>query len=154
MRVLIREGWESDLDWMVIQMVEFAKFFGTRHSLFGDEQFIRLGLTNLIKNHFVRVATGCNDVGFIDRMGFIIGIVTPHPYNPAIKVLSEQFFWVEPKYRGSRAALMLLDVFVAFGKKRANWITMTTEVNGHMNSKALLRRGFAAHEINHLLEVA
>ena len=154
MRVLVRQGWEGDIEWMVAQMIEFSKFFGTRHPLFGDVEFVRMGLKNLIKNHFVRVATGCNSEGIIDKMGFLIGFLTPHPYNPAIKLLSEQFFWVDEKYRGSRAGLMLLDSFVDFGKKNAHWITMAMEKNSKMNDRALLRRGFRQHEVSYLKEVA
>lgn len=153
MSIVIRRGQPSDVDWMVSQMAEFSKFFNSRMQLFGDPGFIRAGLEGLIKNHIVFTAVGCHD-GVIERMGFIIGLATPHPYNPAIRVLSEQFWWVEPKYRKSRAGLMLLNEFVAHGKAHSDWVLMALEKRSPVNEKTLVRRGFRHTETAYLLEVA
>lgn len=153
MSIVIRAGDDSDTDWIVTQLGDFSKFFGTRYPLFGDEAFIRAGISNFMKNHFVRVAVGCHD-GIVERVGFIIGLFTQHPFNPAIKLLGEQFWWVEPKYRNSRAGLLLLNEFVAFGKKNAHWITMALESKSPINEKSLIRRGFKFQEKSYLMEVA
>lgn len=76
-----------------------------------------------------------------------------HPYNPAIRVLTETFWWVTPNARGSRAGLMLLDAFTAYGERNADWIVFTLEHHSPVNERTLTKRGFHLHERSYLREV-
>jgi hypothetical protein len=145
----VRRAEAGDIDWLLIQLREFSRFFGTRLPLFGDEAFVRAGLEVLIRDHFVAVAFR----GF-EQVGFISGIFTPHMYNPAIKVLCETFFWVDPVHRGGSAGARLLAEFMAFGKSEADWVLFTLEHHSPMREETLLRRGFHLHERHYLMEVS
>lgn len=152
MTIVIRSANDSDIQWLTDQMIEFSKFQGTKISLFSTPEFVKIGLKNLIDNHFFKIACGCND-GIIERMGFIAGILMPHPYNPRIRIFAEQFWWVEPKFRNSRAGLLLLNEFMGFGEKNADWVTFTIESKSPVSEKTLTRRGFQIQELSYLKEV-
>lgn len=146
----MREGRPDDIDWLVTQLREFSRFFGTRLPLFGDEAFVRAGLEVQIRDHFVAVAVDERGT----QLGFIAGILTPHMYNPAIKILCETFWWVMPEHRGTSAGARLLMEFVAFGKARADWLGFTLEHHSPVREETLIRHGFHLHERHYLMEVA
>ena len=52
----VRAAFDEDLDWLVSELRNFAEFYGSKHSLSGDEQFWRDGLLNIIQNHVVFIA--------------------------------------------------------------------------------------------------
>jgi hypothetical protein len=146
----VREGRPDDIDWLVAQLREFSRFFGTRMPLFGDEAFVRAGLEVQMRDHFMRIAVDDQD----QRLGFIGGILTPHMYNPAIKVLCETFWWVAPEHRGSSAGARLLAEFLLFGRAHADWMTFALEVQSPVREETLLRHGFRLQERQYLMEVA
>jgi len=152
--IITRRANTSDVDWLVAQLMEFSNFYGTRLALFSTPEYVRGAVEAMIKNQPVFVALGCNDRGIIDRLGFIAGVATPHPFNPNIRVFSEQFFWVTPDHRGSRASFLLLTDFLFWGKNNADWITFALEGRSPMNERALTKRGFKLQERSYLLEVA
>lgn len=144
----IRSATPDDLDWLLSQLKEFSKFFGTKRPLYGDENFVRSGMTEMMTKHLVLVA----EKDMLGPVGFIAGIVTPHVYNPKIRLLVETFWWVTEEYRGGRAGLLLLDSFLDWGKKNADWITMSIESHGQISDRILLKRGFHLQERSYLLE--
>ena len=152
MKIVIRHANDSDVNWIVDQLKEFSKFQGTKFSLFSTPEFATAGIKNMIETQFARVAHGLID-GTIERIGFISGILMPHPLNPAIRTFVEQFWWVEPKYRNTRAGLMLLNEFMTFGENNADWILFGLENNSPVNDKTLARRGFMVKEVSYLKEV-
>lgn len=149
MNPTIRKAGPSDLEWLLVQLRDFAAFYNTKKSLFpkGDEHG-RLMVDALIAEHVVLIAEKDSV-----PIGFIAGVFLKHPFNPEIRTLSEQFFWVTAAHRGGRAAVMLLNGFVALGELKADWILFTIEHGGPMNDRALLSRGFRLKEINYLKEV-
>lgn len=147
MSMQIRPSTPDDLEWLMAELKEFAEFFESQRSLFGDEQYWRDGLMMLMRDHLVLVAEG--DEGL---MGLIAGIKTPHLFNPKILVLSETFWWVSPRHRASRAGLLLLNAFIDYGKKNCDWITIALEDKSPINEKSLIKRGFRLKERSYLLE--
>lgn len=137
----------TDLPWLVKQLKDFADFYGTKKSLFLSATNTESLLKNLGINHVMFVAEKDGEL-----QGFIAGYFNPHPYNPEIKVLNEAFFWVEPNKRGSRAAIKLLDRFVGFGKRFADFVSLTLEDESQMSEKHFIKRGFKLKERNFLLE--
>lgn len=146
--VSIRRADAGDIDWLVSQCRDFASFFDSRHNLFPDEALAREGLWAMISNHIVFIA---QKAGI--PVGFVAGTLAPHMFNPAIRVLYEAFWWVTEEHRGSRAGLLLLNSFVAWGREHADWIIFTLENHSPVNDSVLLRRGFTLKERSYLMEV-
>lgn len=139
----------DDIDWLVAQLREFSKFFATKRSLFGDEAYVREGLKTLISDHLVLFACDDEDT----PIGFIAGMAHPHLFNPTIRVLTESFWWVEPSRRGGKAALVLLEEFIFWGKANCDWVVFTLEHHSPVKESQLTKRGFSLQERNYLLEV-
>src|SRR5690606_3272349 len=118
MSVTVRRAQASDLDWLVSQLRVFAAQYGTAHSLFPEDpdhaQFV---LSSLIEHHLFLIAERGSE-----PLGFVAGLFTTHPFNPSIRMLVEQFWWVAEEHRGTSAGARLLDAFDREGSKRADWI--------------------------------
>lgn len=138
----------ADIDWMLGQLKCFAAFYGTKKSLYGDEEYMRQGLANIIENHICFVSRR-GDI----KTGFIAGFVGQHPFNPEIQMLTEAFWWVDPEYRMGRAGLMLLDKFTEWGETNCDWIGFTLEHHSPVKDDCLLKRGYRLNEISYLKEV-
>lgn len=150
MQISIRRASQSDIVWLLDQLQKFSAFYGTKRSVFGPMETSHAFVLMLIRDHLVFIADDA-DVG---QIGFIAGIVANHPYNPEIFVLTESFWWVDEAYRGSRAGLMLLNEFTAWGKANADWTIMTLEHHSPVNEKTLTKRGYKPIERSYLLENA
>lgn len=147
--VKVRPAVEGDISWIAAELGEFAEFASTRHSLIpSDPEVMRQGFNQFVKNHIFLVAE--RD---LVPMGFVAGVVFPHLFNPEILVLQEVFWWVMKAYRGSRAALMLLDAFIAWGRESVDWIFFSMQPNTPAGDRVLLKRGFKLQEKTYLLEV-
>ena len=147
--ITVRPAYASDVHWMLPQLQKFSQFYGTKIQLFGDEAHARCFIENQIEQHLVLIA----DRDGTGPIGFISGIVTLHPYNPSIRLLSESFWWVDEEFRGTRAGLLLLEEFVAWGKVNCDWITFALEEHSPVRDKSLLKRGFHLQERSFLMEV-
>jgi hypothetical protein len=152
--VRVRPAASHDVLWLAHQLADFAEFYGTQQSLYPDEKTARYLLAELIDAQPFFIADV--DVGLDSRwpVGFIGGALAPHPYNPAIRVLSEMFWWVIPEYRQTRAGLLLLEAFIAHGEAHAEWIHFTLEAKSPVNERTLTKRGFALYERAYLREVS
>lgn len=148
MSTLVRRANLEDVPWIVDELEKFAKFYETHHSLFPGEKHAAEQLSMIITNHvaFVSEYNG-------NRAGFIIGVLFNHTFNPKIRILSESFWWVADKYRGTRVGLVLLDEFVKTGRGLADMITFALETKSPVKDRCLEKRGFHLHERNYLLEV-
>lgn len=133
---------------MIEELKAFSPFYGTRRQLFGDEAIIAARLTAAIEDHLVLVAHRGDE-----RMGFIVGVVAPHMYNPDITVLCAFLWWVSPQYRCTGAGSALLDTFTAWGKVNADWVILPIGKNCPIKEQSLERRGFALQDKSYLLEV-
>lgn len=144
----IRRAQATDVAWLKCELRKFSTFIETKYELYGSEEYTEDGLKLLIEKHFLTIATQEEN-----PVGFIAGYFNPHLFNPSILVLCELFWWVTPEHRNSRVGAMLMNEFIDFGKKNAQWISFSfnrfTEVNEH----ALTKRGFHLHEKTYLLEV-
>lgn len=155
MQITIRPARPNDLDWMIPELQEFAKFAEHKYSLFPeDENYIRQGFENLILNGVCLCADKENATdGTIEGIGFIVGMYSPHAFNPKIKTLIEMFFWVKEEYRGCRAGLQLFNEYLKIGRETAHWIIFTLEDVSPMKDEFLFKKGFKLKEKNFLMEV-
>lgn len=144
----VRPATPADAPWILEQLLAFDKFFGSSRSLFPSIEAAEGRLAFLMDGHVVLVA----DNG-AELQGFIGGLLGPSFFNDEVVQLTELFWWVAEEHRGSRAALMLLNAFVAVGNTRAHQVIMTLEDKSPVNPVTLERRGFRPKETNYLLEV-
>ena len=137
----------GDIPWMLGQLKDFSAFFGSAISLY-DKEAAAHGLENLIETGLVLVAEKKDQ----EQVGFIIGAMTPHLFNPKVIVLAQLLWWVDPARRKSRAGYLLLREFIDWGKKNADWITFSLEENSPLNEQTLIKIGFRRTERSYLIE--
>ncbi len=80
-------------------------------------------------------------------VGAIGGVLTPHPYNEEVLVLSEQFWYVLPEYRNSSAGARLLAAFQEKGKD-ADEVIMSLLIDSPISFESLEKRGFGMVELS------
>ena len=148
---VVRDAVLDDIDWLVEELRQLQEFFGKKHSLFGnDENSLRERLEMSITRHKFFIA----EHSVHGRIGLIAGVVTPHLYNPEVRVLAEMFWWVVPAHRRTtKAASMLLDEFISWGKKNVDWITFGIQEKTPIKEDSLIRLGFRLQERAYLMEV-
>lgn len=144
----VRRAQPSDMDWITGELRAFDRFYGSTKSLFGNAEYVRTTLEALIAQHVFLIAERDGN-----RMGFIAGLLTPHFFNPELKVLTEMLWWVPPAHRGSRAGLLLLNEYIRIGEESADWILMTLEDRSPIAERSLIKRGFHLKERSFLMEV-
>src|SRR6476469_848409 len=149
MVISVRPATLSDLDWLMGQLRSFSRFFASKRPLFEDETYARATFATFIEHHLVLISDG-HGVG---PTGFIAGLKMPHLFNPKIMTLTEMFWWVDEKYRGTRSGLLLLQAFTNYGKANADWINFTLEDESPVAERSLTRRGYRLKERNFLMEV-
>lgn len=147
--IRVRDVRAKDTDWLVVQLRAFSQFFGTDKQLFTTADDVRERLPVLLAMGPCFIATQGDGL----PIGFIAGLLAPHPYNPAIRVLTESFWWVEPNWRQTRAGLLLLEAFIRAGEECADWIHFTLEAKSPVNERTLTKRGFQLYERAYLREV-
>ena len=150
MSIVIRRANENDLDWLLSELKAFADFFGTGKILFPSkltdaEALLKTWIAGQLM--FMAERDG-------ERLGFIAGMIHQHVFNPEIRCLTEMFWWVPEKHRGTRAGLMLINEFAKWGKDNVDWVLFTLEDNSPVNEKSLTKRGFKLKEKQYLLEVS
>lgn len=145
----VRKATAADLDYIIGQFPAFSKHYGTKKALFGDAEYARAAMLTTIENHLVLVA----ESEAAGVRGFIAGFVACHPYNPAIRVLTELFWWVEPEFRRTRAAILLMNEFIEWGKSHCDWVTFGIMETTPVKDSAILKRGFIPYERNFIMEV-
>lgn len=165
MPIKTRPATTDDLDWVVNELRTFDRYFGARRSLFPDESYARQVLHEFTAHPDIlfQLAIAENwpfphGERHTARIGFIVGAVTPHVLNPARRWLHELLWWVIEPMRGSKAAYLLLNDFIDFGKGRgrADVIVVTSNVRaGHasLSHESLATRGFLLRECHYTMEV-
>jgi GNAT superfamily N-acetyltransferase len=141
----------NDIPVILPMLREFAQFAlpSAAISLYpstDEEAAVILG--NFIGHHAFLVAKDGAEI-----VGFIAGAVSPHIFNPRIRVLTELFWWVDPKHRGTRAGLLLLESLKDWSKHFADVFIMTLESHSPVNPRTLEKRGFRHFETNYILEM-
>ena len=149
-RVSVRRATFDDLGWLLIQLQEFAAWYGTRKSFFGSVQHAEALVGTLIETQFVAIAEQDGQ-----RVGLIAGTLSPHPFNPDLNMASELWWWVTPPARGSRAGAMLLQAFDEWADaSEADLVNFTLEANSPVREQTLEKRGYRLMEKQFVREVS
>lgn len=148
--ITVRRGNHEDIPGILKQLKSFSKFYTGKRSLYpSDPDYAVAGAKVIIDNHLVFVA----DHAEHGIVGLIAGFVTPHFFNPEIRVLAEMFWWVDIEFRNTSAGSRLFAEFLNWGKNNADWVTMVLEHNSPVREETLLKRGFKLQERSYIYEV-
>lgn len=151
MSFAVRPANSSDIDWLLGQLASFSEMFGTRLSLFGgSEEYKRATLGTLVAEHVVLVVEQADSE---QPVGLMVGTLTPHFFNPKIRVLQELFWWVEPAFRTGRAGALLLKEFLRIGREASDWIIMSLLAASPVKRETLEGLGFIFREQSFVMEV-
>lgn len=137
------------MDWLLGELAAFDAFFAAGRSLMPDHETAQWRLLQMITGGPFFLAEHPSE----GRVGFIVGMLTPHYFNPALRVLTELLWWVPVAQRGTRAGAQLLAHFLDYGRAHADWIIMSLEAESPIDPAGLVKRGFRAKETSYLLEV-
>jgi len=145
--IVLRDAVVSDIDWILVELKQFAEFYASSHSLFSDDDgYNRTVLKQLIEGHYFIVSE--ND-GIVS--GFIAGMISKHLFNPKISTITELFWWVKPEYRRSGAGGLLLQEFTEFGKQ-FTWVIMTLENDSPVKPASIVKMGYKFKEQSFIKE--
>ena len=148
--VRVRRATQADIGWLLVQLQEFAAWYGTSRSLFGDVRHAEALVGTLIETQFVAIAE--TDDG---RVGLIAGACAPHVFNPDMQVATELWWWVTPPARGTRAGALLLDAFETWADDSgANLVNFTLEAQSPVAERTLEKRGYRLMEKQFVREVS
>lgn len=148
--LVVRAATDNDIPWLLAELRSFASWYGTRQSLFGDVAHAEALLGHLIETQFVAIAERGPD-----RLGLIAGTVSPHPFNPDLRLATELWWWVTPDARGTRAGAMLLDAFDQWADDSdVDWVTFTLEAQSPVRDHTLEKRGYRLMEKQFVREVS
>lgn len=95
---------------MVQAALAFSKDDAKWEGLINEREYRRIAL------HFVNNASA-SWVAEVDGefAGFLLGYISPCPYNPRLKTLAEYLFYIKPEYRKSKLADKFLRTFEEYG---------------------------------------
>lgn len=151
--IQVRRATLEDRAWLLHQLQEFADSAGTKRRIFSEnDEHAKVYIARLIVEHVVFVAEQVEGE-FKKKVGLIAGLEVKHPYNPKINLLSENFWWVSPEFRGTSAGARLLIEFTNYGKEHCDWITMSLQHNSPIKREAMEKRGYKIQEEAFLMEV-
>lgn len=156
--IRVRSAVADDVPWILEQLRAFDAAYHAPRSLYPREDYAQIMLRQLIDVGPFWVAEHILSADPEEHrpytvswpVGFIAGMVSGHWMNPEIQVLTELLWWVDPQFRGTRAAALLLEEFVAFGREHCEWIICAIGRETQVNPRALERHGFEAFEQNYL----
>jgi GNAT superfamily N-acetyltransferase len=150
--VTVRSAVFDDTDWISAQACEFAAFYGMPSLTADAMEALALIDTLVFQGPFFVAEVPGGERG-MERAGFLAAAVTPHPYNPALAVCQELFWWVRPGARGTGAGSALLDAFIAYGRAHADVLAFTLLPQTPVDERVLLTRGFRLTERVYTMEV-
>lgn len=143
----VRTGNLGDIPWILEELEEFQNWFGSKKPLFDKESAPKI-VETWIEKHLVFIA----EKDTVGQIGFIIGAITPHLFNPKLRMLAELLWWVDPLHRHTRAGHELLSEFVHWGRNNVDWITFSLQDITPVKETTLKRFGFRHLEHCYLIE--
>lgn len=145
----VRPATRYDLSEIASWLPHIAKTKRLWRQLLPDPEDVWLTLLDWLKSdrYFVFVAE--RDARMV---GFLAGVVTPHVFNPNVRVTGVLLWYVAPRARGSRAAKLLLETYLDQAASGENTIVTFSHTAGAVSPRSLERMGLRLTEHAYLLE--
>lgn len=140
----------GDMEWICSELKTFSEQAGTKLPLMGDVAYIESLIQKFSEEHLFLIA----DSASMGPMGFLVGMFTPHLFNPKVRTAVLVVWWVSEKFRNSRAGAMLLKRFIEIGKTKADWIILGTSLDCPVKEKTITNLGFTLKEKSYFMEVS
>jgi hypothetical protein len=83
-------------------------------------------------------------------VGVMLSMLLVSEFDPEVTILRQKLLYALP---GTRAAKLLMDDFIDFGRSRANHIITTVSEHTNIKPQSLEKRGFKKLEVLYRLEV-
>ena len=133
---MIRHAVSEDIPYLVEMGGRFYNDAGLKENGFDFRpEDLASFMKNLVSNEMLALFVS-HDGNLLT--GSIGGIVSPWFMDFRQRILTEQWWWVDPEHRGGDQAALLLDRFILWGKdKGASILTMVSI--GSANEKAVKR---------------
>jgi GNAT superfamily N-acetyltransferase len=146
-KVTVREARGGDVAWVFAQLRLFAETYGMADLWPGDEAaHLRAEAICASEPCYIAELDG-------ERAGFIVGVVAPNYWNPALRVLTETLWWVAPGYRGQGLGEGLLWVFEQYAARFGFPVALSTLGDKTpVPRETLERRGYRVQEVTWLKE--
>lgn len=135
----VRRAVSEDVPWLCDALRAFAADYPAPIPLFADAGHVAALVEHLIATHFVAVAVHA----VRGPVGLIAGLCQPHPFNPALRIATELWWFVPPEARGTSAGARLFSAFEDWAVAQgAGAIALTLESTTALSDQALTRRGY------------
>jgi len=132
---------DSDMEWFVeTAAVRMLKEEVNRPEYVDIENLYVLASTGAISGTAFVVKKEGNPVGAIG------GILSPHLFNPKMRMLTEVFWYVLPEYRNTRAGLLLLDAYSKKAEEVSDEASFSLLKTSTVKKETLERKGFEFRE--------
>lgn len=136
----------TDYSDLTVQEIDcFARGAARLSMLYGQEDVTGFPMQSAIEKG---VTLFCYRDGV--PVGFLIATLNPYIFNPHKKMLRQETFWAEPY---TRASWHLLNEFVDFGKRNADYVITMIARHTNLTPRNLKRLGFSELETIYRMEV-
>lgn len=157
--IRVRRANVLDLDWILDELRQFDQWANFRQSLFPADRGVAYGKLSAMLDlgHPVLIA---EDHATLDQsgrgtpLGFIIGLIHEHFFNPDLRWATELFWWVSEQHRGTSAGAHLFIAFERWAETAGcHAIVMALEHESPIKPDSLVRRGYRPRESTFLKEL-
>lgn len=137
----IRKATISDIPKLLEYAKKFIEFYGDSLLSYNEEHLTKLG-EFLINQHVLVVSLNTTE----EVTGMLGAIVTPNVIDPSVITLAEMFWWVDEKYRNTRAGWELLSYLINEGRERNLPVVLSVLPQTGDITELLRKKGFTKKE--------
>jgi len=143
-----------DLPYILSELPEYSDSFESNEPMYADEEYAKKFFSLLINEHILFIAEKVESNGDIVGCGFAAGLIGPNVYNPMLKTLTVMLWYVNPKFRTTRAGYRLIKEFIQWGKDNdCDRINAARQVGGPIKRETYERLGFRFQEQSFVMEI-
>jgi hypothetical protein len=153
MSIRVQHATLQDFPWILEQLEDLDEwYFGSRDvkkRFFVDKEHISWSLSSMLEDGIILLAWRGEQ-----RIGYIAGWVTSHPYNPDIKLATHASWFVDEEHRNTKAAIQLMMVFKSTAQALGcDWVVMSLAPETPIREESMKRWGFVPKDRSYLLEI-
>lgn len=144
----IRRATLDDASFIARQLQAFDKEAPFDNSFYPGTDTVLAMVPEYISKHYFMISYR-GDI----RTGILGACYMPHPLVPSLRLLKEDFWYVDPKYRGTRAGYLLLRDFTRNVRETANIGLISIKVNSGVSHRTMQRVGWKLEGYSFIMEV-